>query len=397
MIFLLLLLIAGAEPTVLVPTQPMIEEIDPAEYVVGPGDILWFSVQGGVPAGLSGSGAEPILHITITPDGYAVIPSAGAWPVAGLRLFEVTDLIEAGFTARYPGLRGMAGLAAIRKFRVPLTGQVARQGIYDVSGASRLTDLLDMAGGIASSGSWTLIQIIHSNGDTTEVDITEFFLNGCMPSNPVLSLGDRVHVPAAVEFVRVEGAVNMSSSLATSFRGSPESNVWTGSSRGMVEYIPEETVSVLIRRIGGTSTWASRDSCHVIRTLPGGREEIIRAPLDDPSIDPELLPGDRVVCPGIPPVVMVTGYVYSPGVYPHTAGMGAFYYIAQAGGLLREACESGTEVVLPDGNETSAADVQVIPPGSAIVVHRKLLVGWQDPLLIFTSIASIVIAWKSLN
>ena len=42
-------------------------------------------------------------------------------------------------------------------------------------------------------------------------------------------------------------------------------------------------------------------------------------------------------------------------------------------------------------------DAQVIDPGSAIVVPRKSLVGWQDPLLIFTSIASIIIAWKSLD
>ncbi len=397
MIILLLLLVASGESTELIPTRPMIEEIDPLEYVVGPGDVLWFSIQGGVPVELSGSGANSILYLTVTPDGYAVIPSAGAWPVAGLLLYQVTDLIEAGFTARYPGLRGMAGLAVIRTFRVPLTGQVANQGIYNVSGASRLTDLLNMADGIAATGSWTSIQIVHSDGDTTEVDITEFLLNGCMYSNPVLSQGDRVHVPSAEEFVHVEGAVKMLGSLATAYAGSPDDNAWTGSIRGMVEYIPEETVSVLIQRIGGTRTWASRDCCYVIRILPGGQEEKIRAPLDDPSIDPELLPGDRVICPGIPPIVAVTGYVYSPGVYSHTADMGAFYYISQAGGLLREASESGIKVVLSDGSEVRSTDVQVIPPGSSIVVHRKVLVGWQDPLLIFTSIASIVIAWKSLN
>ncbi|MCD4700379.1 MAG: SLBB domain-containing protein, partial [Candidatus Aegiribacteria sp.] len=286
--------------------------------------------QGGVPAELSGGGANSILYLTVTPDGYAVIPSTGAWPVAGLRLYEATDLIEAGFNARYPGIRGMAGLAVIRMFRVPISGQVSRQGIYDISGASSLTDLLSMAGGINAAGSWTSIKIVHSDGDTTEVNITEFLLNGCMYSNPVLSLGDRVHVPSAEGFVHVEGAVKMSGSLATSFAGSPDANVWTGSIRGMVEHIPEETVSVLIQRIGGTRTWASRDSCYVIRILPGGQEEKLRAPLDDPLIDPELLPGDRVICPGIPPVVAVTGFVYSPGVYSHTAGMGAFYYISQA-------------------------------------------------------------------
>lgn len=397
MFILLLMMISSGVSEEFLPTQPMIEEIDPTEYVVGPGDILWFSLQVGIPPELSGSEAGSIIYITVTPDGYAVIPSAGAWPVAGLRLYEATNLIEAGFASKFPGLRGMGGLAAIRMFRVPITGQVSSQGMYDVNGASRLTDLLNKAGGIAPAGSWTAIQIVSSDGDTTEVDVTEFLLNGCMQSNPVLSLGDRVHVPQAEEFISIEGAVNLSGSLSTEFRGAADQAVWSGSSRGMIEYIPGETVSCFVKRIGGTRAWAARDSCYILRVLANGEEVKIRAPLDIPSIDPELLPGDIVVCPGIPPVVAVTGFVYSPGVYPHIAGMGAFYYISQAGGILREASESGISVVLADGREERTEDASVIPPGSVISVPRKVLVGWQDPLLIFTSIASIIIAWKSLD
>jgi protein involved in polysaccharide export with SLBB domain len=397
MIILFLMIVATGVSDELLPTQPMIEEIDPAEYIVGPGDVLWFSIQGGVPVALTGIETGSIIYITVTPDGYAVIPSAGAWPVAGLRLYEATNLIETGFAAMYPGLRGMGGLAVIRTFRMPITGQVASQGMYNVNGASRLTDLLDKAGGISPAGSWTSIQIIGSEGDTTEVDITEFLLNGCMQSNPVLSLGDQVFVPEAEEFVCVEGAVKLSGSLATGYGGNPEINPWAGSTRGMIEYIPCETVSCFIKRIGGTRTWASRDSCYILRMLPDGQEEKISAPLDDPAIDPELFPGDRVICPGIPPVVAVTGFVYSPGLYPHTAGMGAFYYISQAGGLIHGASESGIKIVLINGSEADANDVQVIPPGSTISVPRKALVGWQDPLLILTSIASIVIAWKSMD
>jgi len=393
---LLLFLIATGVSDDLIPTDPMIGEVNPSEYLVGPGDVLWFSVQGGLPAGLSGYEAGSIIYITVTPDGYAVIPSAGAWHVAGLRLYEAADLIESGFDSRYPGLRGMTGLAILRTFRVPVTGQVASQGMYTVSGASRLTDLLELAGGIAPAGSWTSIQIVSLDGDTAEVDITEFLLKGSMQSNPVLSQGDRVHVPEAEEFVWVEGAVKLSGSMGTGYTGNTDTNPWAGSIRGMVEYIPGETVSCFIRRIGGTRTWAYRDSCYVMRHFPGGGEEKINAPLDIPSIDPELLPGDMVVCPGIPPVVAVSGFVYSPGIYPHTAGMGVFYYISQAGGLVREASEHGIKVVFSDGSKADADDVPVIPSGATIVVPRKYLVGWQDPLMILTSIASILIAWKSL-
>jgi protein involved in polysaccharide export with SLBB domain len=376
--------------------QPLLEDIDSYSYIVGPGDILWFFVQGGVPSAYSGTGTS-IMRIGVTPDGYAIMPSVGVWKVSGLTLNEATAVIENGFASRYPGLRGKAGLACLRTFRLPVTGYVASPGIRGISGANRLVYLLNKAGGITSAGSWTAVQIIHSNGDTTEVNITDYIINGNMLANPYLNSGDRVHVPEAEEFVWVEGAVRLSESLSTSFEGDSEESVWNKSVRGMVEYIPGETVSCFIRRVGGTKTWAYRDSCYIRRSLPDGEEEIIRAPLDNPLIDPELLPGDIVICPGVPPTVAVTGLVYSPGLYPHTAGMDAYFYIFQAGGLNNTASESGIRIVLTGGQEKKIDEISVIPPGAAITVPRKTFVGWQDPLLIFTSLASIIIAWKSLE
>jgi hypothetical protein len=72
------------------------------------------------------------------------------------------------------------------------------------------------------------------------------------------------------------------------------------------------------------------------------------------------------------------------------------YYIAQAGGFVRESRRSGTQVLMPNGDEVDADDVSSVPAGSTIIVPRKAIVGWEDPLLILTSVASIVIAWKSI-
>ena len=93
----------------------------------------------------------------------------------------------------------------------------------------------------------------------------------------------------------------------------------------------------------------------------------------------------------------MSGEVYSPGMYPHTAGMGALFYVDQAGGFLRAARRSGTSVRLPDGEEVDSDRIQSVPAGSSVIVPRKALVGWEDPLLIITSVASVIIAWKSLD
>jgi len=38
-----------------------------------------------------------------------------------------------------------------------------------------------------------------------------------------------------------------------------------------------------------------------------------------------------------------------------------------------------------------------VPAGSTIHVPRKILVWWQDPLLIATSVATVILAWRSLD
>jgi hypothetical protein len=131
--------------------------------------------------------------------------------------------------------------------------------------------------------------------------------------------------------------------------------------------------------------------------MPGTGATIrLPAPLDDPELDPFLQSDDIVVCPGIPPIVAVSGYVFSPGVYPYTAGMNPLYYISQAGGFLREGSESGTRIVLSGGEEKQLSEIAAVPAGAAIIIPRKAIIWWQDPLLIVTSIASVIIAWKSM-
>ena len=59
---------------------PLIGEIDGNRYIVGPGDVLWFSIHGGIPGDTSGTYSPRLLEVT--PDGYAVLPSVGAWKVS---------------------------------------------------------------------------------------------------------------------------------------------------------------------------------------------------------------------------------------------------------------------------------------------------------------------------
>ncbi|MBN2608147.1 MAG: SLBB domain-containing protein [Candidatus Fermentibacteraceae bacterium] len=378
-----------------IPSMPLMGEVDGNLYIVGPGDMMWFSFPGSLPGDTAGGSGPRTLEVT--PDGYAVLPSVGAWKVSGLTLNEAASVIERGFSSRFPGMSGLAGLARMRVFLVPVTGHVNYPGVVQVTGADGLLSILDKAGGLASTGSMTGILIIGPDGDTSVVNVTDFLLLGEMSCNPSLSLGDRVHVPEAEDFVWMEGALHFTQPLSVGFSGAAEEMVWSGSRRGMTEYVPGETASGLISRMGGTAPWALRDSCYIVRVTDSGNNVRIPSPLDTGGSETVLLPGDLVVCPGTPPVVTVSGEVYSPGIYPHTAGMGVLFYVDQAGGFLRAARRSGTRVRLPDGEEVDGDDISSVPAGSSVMVPRKPFVGWEDPLLIITSVASVIIAWKSLD
>ncbi|MBD3277328.1 MAG: hypothetical protein GF388_03425 [Candidatus Aegiribacteria sp.] len=374
--------------------QPLMVEIDPQQYILGPGDVLWFSVRGGMPVEYGGAD-ESYLTLEITPDGYAILPSTGAWKVSGMTLSEGRSLIERAFAARYPGLSADVGLAHMRTFQVLITGYVNSPGVIKVTGADGLISVLNKAGGIASAGSWTSVALIETDGDTSRIDLTDFIVHGDSRSNPSLATGERVHVPRAENFVGLEGALNMSPALSVRFPEIAGTAMWNSSVRGTIEFIPDETVSQLVLRVGGTAAWASPDSCYV-RRVSGDSTTRIPAPLNDPLLDPKLMPGDVVVCPGDPPMVTVSGEVAQPGVFSHTAGMDGHFYVSEAGGFLRSGSRSGTRIRLPGGEEVDLDEVASVPAGSAIRVPRKALVGWQDPLLILTSLASVVIAWKSV-
>jgi len=222
--------------------NPMIDTIDPDEYTVGPGDEFWFSVQGGLPAELTGLAGSSFAYLTVTPDGYVVVSTVGSYFVSGRTLTEATALVESGFAAHFPGLRASTGLAGVRLCRVAVTGQVGMPGYVESYGSDRLTDLLVEAGGIDQAGSWTRIQIIHADGDTSEVDITGFLVEGLQYANPMLRAGDRVHVPAAEQFVTMEGAFQANQLCAVSINQPSDTWQWTGSISGMLEYIPGESV-----------------------------------------------------------------------------------------------------------------------------------------------------------
>ena len=375
--------------------SPLTFPVDPEAYEIGPGDVLWLTARGGLPMQFPDSTDRGGLELPVTPDGYVVVPLLGAFDLNGLTLAESVDRISGAFRSRFRGIQPLVGLARLRTFRVSVTGQVVEPGLYAVSAADRVSDAITAAGGVSQSGSWDEAWLFRG-GDTIRVDIAQYLNEGLWRHNPTLTAGDRINVPESGPKVGVQGAVALRYIYHSGAPMAQADTSWEGSSRGFLIHREGETASELLRRAGGLAPWAYAHRCYLVRRDSLGREARLAAPMDDPSVDPLVEPGDILICPGAPITVMVAGHVDDPGPQSYVPGMDAGYYIASAGGVDDEADLDDTRITTPDGETYNIEELLSVPSGSVIHVPRAELVWWQDYLTVLTGVASVVIAWKSI-
>lgn len=358
-----------------------VDYFDPAEYVVNPGDEIWMSFPGGVP--FSGaSNTVSVISIPVGLDGVLNIPTMPGIDTYGMSLQELQSSISDLFSYHYRGLRVSSGLARSASFQVPVTGQVGRPGIVTVNGMARLTEAIELAGGIACTGAASQVLVVSLDGDSTVYNLNTFTAEGDFRANPLMRRDTRIHVPVAEATITIEGAL------------APEANA--GTNRLLTEYIPGESAREALVRFGGVSRAADLAGCYVYRV--GGDTLANRIPFSmQGAASPVLLqPGDRLVVPSSPSFINVTGEVVLAAPVTYSPGMTVGYYIGMAGGFSSLARRGGIKIQLADGERRSAEMTDVVPPGSTVEVPRVPVKFWGEYLTILTGLASIVIAYQSI-
>ena len=198
--------------------------IDPASYTVGPGDVLQLYIWGEF---------DQPIPLIINPEGYALVPTIGAFDVSNRTLAEVKELIiAAAQNEKYPGVEITLTLESMRFFTVYLTGAVLTEGAFNVHPITRVSDLIDRSGGFVDDLRGTIeetvsgkkvtrarfsqvqptarrsIRVKSLDGSSAEVDLAMFLATGDLSLNPYLKMGDVVHVPYRTHEVFAYGSVN---------------------------------------------------------------------------------------------------------------------------------------------------------------------------------------------
>ncbi len=297
---------------------PMEGAVDPAEYVVGPGDFFTVSIEG-----LQAT----LPPIPVTADGHLLLPDAGSITAAGETLATVRTQALTALKARYERVDVDVTLAQPRQFYVHVSGAVPVPGRYLAMPVARVSTVLELAFADTTRTpvsnpdyrpSLRNIRLIRRDGGETTLDLLRYFVTGDTAHNPYLRDGDVVYVPSYAPnyaSVYIDGAVPFP---------------------GAYDHRPGETAADLLRLAG----YDAGGRIRLTRRHPDGTVEtrdlapealwqgtsVSLQPLDHLSVTPDRLPGGTAT---------VEGFVFNPGTYPIVQGRTTLQELLTLAGGLR--------------------------------------------------------------
>ncbi|PYM34821.1 MAG: hypothetical protein DME15_07860 [Candidatus Rokuibacteriota bacterium] len=177
---------------------------------------------------------------------------------------------------------------------VAVAGEVKRPAIYEVQSTTRLSDVVELAGGVTPTSYLRRVQVVRSLPSaervTLDVDLTGYYLKGDEKDNPPVNAGDLVLILA-------------SRSGAPSVR------------RSVVRRRPDLSMEVVAVNL--KKAWTGEPE-----------QDLLLKPLDEVMVRTELKPARSIT---------LTGQVVRPGVYTIAEGERLSSVLARAGGFTERA------------------------------------------------------------
>lgn len=290
-------------------------------YRFGPGDRMVLVLTGDV---------EKSYSLTVTREGFVVVPDVGQLDVGGKTRAQVEDLLYSRLGRVYSGVQRGAGarthfyleLSQMGMNQVFVNGDVQHPASFRISRAGTVMTALYQAGGPTETGSMRNVQVKRNGEVVATLDVYDYALNGDASNDIRLENGDIVFVPPRGPQVRVAGAVLRPATY---------------------EVKAGQTVSDVVRMAGGFSESADVRHVQIERIVPpnerttaGTDRRMVDVPADLMATAP-VRGGDVLhvveVAKRVANRVSVKGNVWTPGSIGFTPGMNLFDALRRAGGL----------------------------------------------------------------
>lgn len=171
------------------------KEINPSEYIMGPGDELLISIVS----------SKTIEHkVIVSPDGKVLVPGIGIVEVKGKSLLEAEDLIKKCVDKVLKSYEVFISLQKLREFKVIVSGSVRKPAIVPATAADRVSEIIERAGGLKYDASVRNIILLRNEGsELMHVDLLKFNA-GYKTANPTVLGGDHIIVSPSNEEHTIE-------------------------------------------------------------------------------------------------------------------------------------------------------------------------------------------------
>lgn len=276
--------------------QPTLNTPVPADYVMGPGDVLEVQVYGST---------NQNLKLTVARDGHISFPQLGPIEVGGRRYSEVKGEIESRVSRQMVGVHANVSLGETRTISVFVLGEARYPGAYTITGLATVTTALFSAGGVKEIGSLRNIQLKRQGEVVRNFDLYDLLMRGDSANDAKLLPGDVVFIPPIGPTASIDGEVQRPA--VYELKGTP-------------------TVSDLIWMSGGMTPKADRASAALVRVDPQQRRIVLNInPSSAQTDSPALRNGDALqilrLKPQLDSGVTVQGYIYRPKYAAWHAGL----------------------------------------------------------------------------
>lgn len=289
--------------------------INPDEYIVGPGDRIFISI---------GGNEEIALNLIINQEGFLYIPKVGGIDLRKTVLKSAKEKITTAINRYYKNVEIFISLADFRKIKVNLLGDVKKPASYILPGNARLMDLISISTGLNPTSNYRNIKIVSKDDGSNVYDLIKFLRFGDRSSNPMLNEGDIIIIDKVDRLVYISGLVKFP---------------------GSYEYKENESAGELINIAGGLLDKAKKDSIEIISFDPDGKDQVSHYySLDELQKGKIILEKqDHIVVREIPEFyidryVLINGYIMYPGYYKIIENKTTLVELIQeAGGFKKEA------------------------------------------------------------
>ena len=318
-------------------SSPQIVEspIDENTYILGTNDelciYLWGTVNQAIPA-------------VVNSEGFLLIPSIAMVDLRGLTLAKAREKIKTALLKVYKKVDITISLSKLHVFRVYVTGEVKKPGAYMVTGQTRVSELINVAGGFTnesnsreSGARFRGIEITNDAYPMRYADIALFLHGTSVEKNPYLVQGDRVNVRPRKETIVINGRISYP---------------------GVYDFVDGDRLCDILRAAGGFSRGADSNKIVLSRYLDN-KDSLKDYLLSMADSLLKINADDRILVCGMPQYrvynqVYLEGEVKWPGIYPIQKEKTTLHEIIQkAGGFTEDADLHYSKIIRMNNRNTN--------------------------------------------